>query len=84
MSINVKDTVYVFSHSHICQFAANLLFAYSKAISEMVLIIDPEHDYLTIAAAEEQMELTNEARQKELSDAHSKLRREFPRYQDSL
>ena len=49
-----------------------------KAIGEMVTIIDPEDDYLTIAAAEEQMALTHETRQKELSEAHAKLRRESP------
>ena len=42
----------------------------------MVPIIDPEDDYLTIAAAEEQMALTHDARQKELHEAHTKLKRE--------
>ncbi len=41
----------------------------------MVPIIDPEDDYLTIAAAEEQMALTHDARQKELHEAHTKLKR---------
>ncbi|TBU32250.1 hypothetical protein BD309DRAFT_923446 [Dichomitus squalens] len=45
-----------------------------KAIREMVPIIDPEDDYLTIAAAEEQMALKQDARQKELHDAHAKLK----------
>ena len=42
----------------------------------MVPIIDPEDDYLTIAAAEERMALTHDARQKELNEAHARLRRE--------
>ena len=42
----------------------------------MVPIIDPEDDYLTIAAAEEQMALTHDVRQKELHEAHAKLKRE--------
>lgn len=41
----------------------------------MVPIIDPEDDYLTIAAAEEQMALAHDARQKELHEAHTKLKR---------
>ncbi|EMD38596.1 hypothetical protein CERSUDRAFT_105186 [Gelatoporia subvermispora B] len=45
-----------------------------KAIREMITIIDPEEDYLTIAAAEEQMNLTEEARRKELEETHSKMR----------
>nr|VWO98751.1 Hsp70 [Ganoderma boninense] len=45
-----------------------------KAMREMVPIIDPEDDYLTIAAAEEQTALTHDARQKELHEAHTKLK----------
>ncbi|KAI0080559.1 hypothetical protein K474DRAFT_1657704 [Panus rudis PR-1116 ss-1] len=45
-----------------------------NAIKEMIPIIDPEEDYLTIAAAEEQMAITEAARKKELEDAHNKLR----------
>ncbi|KAI0336328.1 hypothetical protein GY45DRAFT_1291007 [Cubamyces sp. BRFM 1775] len=45
-----------------------------KAIREMVSIIDPEDDYLTIAAAEEQMAMTHDARQKDLHDAHAKVK----------
>ncbi|OCH95614.1 hypothetical protein OBBRIDRAFT_745376 [Obba rivulosa] len=45
-----------------------------KALREMVTIIDPEEDYLTIAAAEEQMNLTEEARRKELEETHSRVR----------
>lgn len=41
----------------------------------MVPIIDPEDDYLMIAAAEERMALTQETRHKELHDAHVKLKR---------
>ena len=52
------------------------MLAGRKAIREMVPIIDPEDDYLTIAAAEERMALTHEMRQKELHDAHTKLKRE--------
>lgn len=43
----------------------------------MVPIIDPEDDYLTIAAAEERMAITHETRQKELHEAHVKLKREY-------
>lgn len=42
----------------------------------MIPIIDPEEDYLTIASAEEQMTITEHARQKELHEAHSKMRGE--------
>ncbi|KAI0708987.1 hypothetical protein C8Q76DRAFT_654415 [Earliella scabrosa] len=45
-----------------------------KAIREMVPIIDPEDDYLTIAAAEERMALTQDVRQKELHEAHLRLK----------
>ncbi|KAI0781134.1 hypothetical protein BD413DRAFT_703414, partial [Trametes elegans] len=45
-----------------------------KAIREMVPIIDPEDDYLTIAAAEEQMAMTHDARQKDLHEAHAKIK----------
>jgi len=43
-------------------------------IRGMITIIDPEQDFYTIAAAEEQMNLTEEARRKELEDTHSRLR----------
>ena len=56
----------------------HIIMGFSKAIEEMIPIIDPEDDYLTIAAAEEQMALTHGARQKELGEAHAKLRRECP------
>ncbi|KAL4251625.1 Kinetochore protein Spc24 [Abortiporus biennis] len=45
-----------------------------KAIRDMIPIIDPEEDYLTIAAAEEQMSLTEAARKRELDEAQAKLR----------
>ena len=45
-----------------------------KAIREMIPIIDPEEDYLTIAAAEEQMSLTEEERRKEIGEAQSRVR----------
>ncbi|KAI0747927.1 hypothetical protein C8Q80DRAFT_703095 [Daedaleopsis nitida] len=45
-----------------------------KAMGEMVPIIDPEDDYLTIAAAEERMALTQDTRQKELREAQVKLK----------
>lgn len=40
----------------------------------MIPVIDPEEDYLTIAAAEEQMSITEEERRKELEEAHGKMR----------
>ena len=76
MSINIKDAVCV--RLMLLQNHLNLLdlgFT-SKGIREMVPIIDPEDDYLMIAAAEERMALTLEARQKELHEAHIKLKRE--------
>ncbi|KAH9842955.1 uncharacterized protein C8Q71DRAFT_735315 [Rhodofomes roseus] len=45
-----------------------------KAIREMIPIIDPEEDYLTIAAAEEQMSITEEERRKEMEEAQSRVR----------
>ncbi len=74
MSINVKDAVYAQLVPHI--WSSNLGFA-RKAIREMVPIIDPEDDYLTIAAAEERMAITHETRQRELHEAHVKLKREW-------
>lgn len=40
----------------------------------MTSIIDPEEDYLTIAAAEEQMSLRAASRKKELDQAHANLK----------
>ncbi|KAI0670575.1 hypothetical protein C8Q78DRAFT_1154275 [Trametes maxima] len=45
-----------------------------KAIREMVPIIDPEDDYLTIAAAEEQMAMTHDVRQKDIHEAQAKMK----------
>ena len=50
----------------------------SKAIRDMIPIIDPEEDYLTIAAAEEQMAVTEAARKKELDETQSKMRGMYP------
>ena len=44
----------------------------------MIPIIDPEEDYLTIAAAEEQMAVTEAARKKELDETQSKMRGMYP------
>lgn len=44
----------------------------------MIPIMDPEDDYLTIAAAEEQMAMTHESRHKDMHDAHAKVKRESP------
>lgn len=44
---------------------------------EGAAIIDPEEDYMTIAAAEEQMSLTEAARKKEIDQTKVKLRGEF-------
>lgn len=41
---------------------------------EGAAIIDPEEDYMTIAAAEETMSHTEAARRKELDQAKSKLK----------
>ncbi|THH14714.1 hypothetical protein EW146_g5661 [Bondarzewia mesenterica] len=45
-----------------------------QGIRDMAPIIDPEDDYLTIAAAEEQMALRAAQRKKELEAAHSNLK----------
>ncbi|THH33916.1 hypothetical protein EUX98_g343 [Antrodiella citrinella] len=45
-----------------------------QAIRDMVPILDPEEDYLTIAAAEERMSTTEALRKKELEETHMKLR----------
>ena len=45
-----------------------------KTLREGAAIIDPEEDYMTIAAAEEQMSLTEAARRKEIDQAKTKLR----------
>ncbi len=45
-----------------------------KTIRDIIPIIDPEEDYLAIAAAEEQMAVIEAARKKELDDAQSKMR----------
>ncbi|KAJ3492329.1 hypothetical protein NLI96_g2 [Meripilus lineatus] len=46
-----------------------------KAIRDTVIpIIDPDEDYLTIAAAEEQMAVTEVTRKKELEEAQAKMR----------
>lgn len=46
----------------------------SKAIRDMLPIIDPEEDYLTIVAAEEKIAVTEAKRKKELEEAHSNLK----------
>ncbi|TEB31316.1 hypothetical protein FA13DRAFT_1732768 [Coprinellus micaceus] len=45
-----------------------------KAIREMLPIIDPEEDYLTIVAAEEKIIASETKRKKELEEAHAKLK----------
>lgn len=45
-----------------------------KTLREGAAIIDPEEDYMTIAAAEEQMSLTEAARKKDVDQAKTKLR----------
>ncbi|KAI0637176.1 hypothetical protein C8Q77DRAFT_1096427 [Trametes polyzona] len=46
-----------------------------KAIRETIPLMDPEDDYLTIAAAEEQMAITHEARQNDLHDTYAKVKK---------
>ena len=46
----------------------------SKAIQEMLPIIDPEEDYLTIVAAEEKIAASEAKRKKELDDIHGNLK----------
>ncbi|RDB23987.1 putative kinetochore protein spc24 [Hypsizygus marmoreus] len=45
-----------------------------KAIRDMLPIIDPEEDYLTIVAAEEKIAATEAKRKKELEEAHATMR----------
>ncbi|TFK42939.1 hypothetical protein BDQ12DRAFT_644890 [Crucibulum laeve] len=45
-----------------------------KAIRDMLPIIDPEEDYLTIVAAEERIATTEGKRKKELEEAHANLK----------
>lgn len=45
-----------------------------KTLREGAAIIDPEEDYMTIAAAEEQMSLTEAARRRDVEQAKTKLR----------
>lgn len=54
-----------------------MMASYSKAIRDMIPIIDPEEDYLTIAAAEEQMSITEQERKREFEEAQLKLRCKF-------
>ncbi|KAG5651778.1 hypothetical protein H0H81_007417 [Sphagnurus paluster] len=45
-----------------------------KAIRDMLPIIDPEEDYLTIVTAEEKIARTNAQRKKELEEAHANMK----------
>ena len=45
-----------------------------QAIRDMIPIIDPDEDYMTIASAEELMSSTEVARKKELEETHAKLK----------
>jgi hypothetical protein len=49
-----------------------------KAIRDMLPIIDPEEDYLTIVAAEEKIASTETKRKKELEEAHANLKGQQP------
>ncbi|KAF9476323.1 hypothetical protein BDN70DRAFT_882571 [Pholiota conissans] len=46
----------------------------TKLIREMLPIIDPDDDYLTIVAAEEKIGLSEARRKKELEEAHANLK----------
>jgi kinetochore protein Spc24 len=46
----------------------------SKVIQEMLPVMDPEEDYMTIVAAEEKISSSEAARKKELEEAHAKLK----------
>jgi hypothetical protein len=56
----------------------------SKVIREMAPIIDPEEDYLTILAAEEQIATTEMKRKKELEESHANLKGMTSLYVDYL
>jgi kinetochore protein Spc24 len=47
---------------------------FSKAIRDMLPIIDPEEDYLTIVAAEEKIAAAEAKRKKELEEAYTNLK----------
>lgn len=49
-----------------------------QLVRDMAPVINPEEDYLTIVAAEEQIAATHAKRKKELEDAHAKLKGTCP------
>lgn len=51
-----------------------LMIEPSKVIRDMLPIIDPEEDYLTIVAAEEKIINSEQRRKKELEEAHATLK----------
>lgn len=70
MSIDVHEAMLV---RCICSVMLNLNL-HSKAIRDMLPIIDPEEDYLTIVAAEEKIASTEAKRKKELEEAYTNLK----------
>jgi len=57
--------------------------SYRKLIRDMAPIMDPEEDFLTILAAEEQIATTETKRRKELEDLHNSLKGTVYLYHDS-
>ena len=54
--------------------ASRTIHAVLQLVLEGAALIDPEEDYMTIAAAEEQMSLTESARKRDVDGAKAKLR----------
>ena len=46
----------------------------SKVIQEMLPVMDPEEDYMTIIAADAKIKSSEVARMKQLEEAHTKLK----------
>lgn len=83
----ISPTRYVYQHTrhNVCHpptqnICKCLLNVHRKAIRDMTPLIDPEDDYLTIVAAEEQMSVTEEERKKEIDQLQSKARSEYPTF----
>lgn len=52
--------------------------AFRKLIRDMAPMLDPEEDYITIAATEQQTSATKAKRKKDLEEAHANLKGTHP------
>ena len=71
--VDIKDIMCDNTHA-LYLYHTTYMLTYSKTMREGAAIIDPEEDYMTIAAAEETMSHTEAARRKDLDQAKSKLK----------